>query len=397
MNQQQTYGFPSAFWWGASTAAHQVEGGNTASDWWEIEHSGTSQGRIKEPSGDAADSYHRFAEDIRLLAESGLQMYRFSVEWARIEPERDQFSRAQLLHYRRMIDVCRQYGVEPMVTLHHFTLPHWFAHDGGWLASDAVERFTRYVEVVSEILLDVTWVCTINEPNMVAMMKGSAGDDMNTAGFPAPDMHIAEALVAAHRAARGVLSALPLARSGWSIATQAFHALPGSEEQTQRWAYPRETFFLECAEGDDWLGVQAYLRTFIGPEGPLPVPEDVEHTLTGWEYFPPALGIGVRNAWNHSKHTPIFVTENGLASADDARRIDYTHDALVGLHEAMDDGVDVLGYLHWSLLDNYEWGSFTPTFGLVGWDKETFMRHPKPSLYWLGSVARSGALTHPRR
>mgnify|MGYP002697091322 FL=1 len=139
--------------------------------------------------------------------------------------------------------------------------------------------------------------------------------------------------------------------------------------------------------------MQAYLRTFIGKDGPVPIPEDAERTLTGWEYFPPALGIAIRHTWNVAKRTPIIVTENGIATADDRRRIDYTFGAIAGMHDAMDDGIDVRGYLHWSLLDNYEWGSFTPTFGLASWDRDTFERHPKPSLDWLGSIARTGVMS----
>ena len=107
----------------------------------------------------------------------------------------------------------------------------------------------------------------------------------------------------------------------------------------------------------------------------------------------PALGIAIRHTWNVAKRTPIIVTENGIATADDRRRIDYTFGAIAGMHDAMDDGIDVRGYLHWSLLDNYEWGSFTPTFGLASWDRDTFERHPKPSLDWLGSIARTGVMS----
>ncbi|HEY0186648.1 MAG TPA: family 1 glycosylhydrolase [Cellulomonas sp.] len=388
--------FPDGFWWGASTAAHQIEGNNVNSDWWAREHAPVTD--VPEPSGDAADSYHRFREDIALLAGSGLRMYRFSIEWARIEPEDGFFSRAELLHYRSMIDACRAHGVEPMVTLHHFTHPRWFARLGGWRNPQAPELFARYVQHVLPILRDVTWVCTINEPNMVVMTRGEEGTDMAAASLPAPDLEISHALVDAHRRARQVLAdGLPQVRSGWAVATQAFHAMPGCEAETRAYGYPREDFFLENAAGDDWLGVQAYLRTFIGKDGPVPVRDDVEKTLTGWEYFPPALGIGVRHAWELSGHVPVLVTENGLATSDDTRRIDYTYDALAGLRGAMDDGVEVLGYLHWSLLDNYEWGSFRPTFGLVGWDAETFERSPRPSLGWLGAAARTGAVVHPTR
>jgi beta-glucosidase len=241
-------------------------------------------------------------------------------------------------------------------------------------------------------------VCTINEPNMVAMTRGEEGTEMTASRLPAPDPQITDALIEAHRRSRGVLAQLPQVRSGWSVATQAYHAAPGAEEATKAYGYPREDIFLDAAKGDDWIGVQGYLRTFVDPQGnPLPVPEGAETTLTGWEYFPPAIGIGIRNAWERTGGVPVVVTENGIATQDDARRIDYTHDALVGVHEAMADGIDVRGYLHWSALDNYEWGSYTPTFGLIAWDRDTFERTPKPSAHWLGEVARTGTLTHPTR
>jgi len=140
------------FIWGSATAAHQIEGGNTNSDFWQLEHAG--HGQFSEPSGDACDSYHRYDEDIRLLAEAGLKAYRFSIEWARIEPAPGEFSRAQLLHYRSMIDRCHAHGVLPIVTLHHFTSPRWFADGGGLRRVDAVERFASYVDYVSQILSD---------------------------------------------------------------------------------------------------------------------------------------------------------------------------------------------------------------------------------------------------
>lgn len=389
--------FPEGFLWGAATAAHQIEGNNVNSDWWVREHApGTD---LREPSGDAADSYHRYPEDIALLADLGMNSYRFSVEWARIEPERGFVSRAELAHYRRMVDTCLEHGLTPSVTLHHFTHPRWFARLGGWRNPEAADLFARYTEAVLPVLGDdVEWVCTINEPNMVAMTRGEEGTEMTASRLPAPDPQITDALIEGHRRSREVLGQLGQVRSGWSVATQAYHAMPGAEEATKAYGYPREDIFLDAAAGDDWIGVQAYLRTFIDTDGnPVPVADDVEKTLIGWEYFPAALGIGVRNAWERTGGVPVVVTENGMATQDDARRIDYTHDALVGLHDAMADGIDVRGYLHWSALDNYEWGSYEPTFGLIAWDKETFARTPKPSAHWLGGVARTGELTHPTR
>lgn len=390
----QTYQFPDGFWWGAATAAHQIEGNNVASDWWSRENSPHSG--LSERSGDACDSYNRYREDIKLLADSGLKMYRFSMEWARIEPVEGYFSQAQLLHYRDMIDACHEYGVEPMVTLNHLTLPLWFARQGGWLSEHSTQHFANYVRHLLPILSDVKWICTINEPNMVSLTKGGTeGEGMTATQLDAPDPQISAALVEAHKAAREVLSALPEAKTGWTIACQSYQAAPGCEQEMLEYQYPREDYFTEAAIGDDFIGVQAYLRTIIGKEGPVPFPDDVERTLTGWEYYPKSVENALRHTWEVGKHTPLFVTENGLATADDSRRIDYIYEALAGVHRAMADGISCSGYLCWSLLDNYEWGSYKPTFGLVEVDKQTFERRPRPSLNWLGGIARTNVVMHP--
>lgn len=153
------------FLWGASTAPHQIEGNNVNSDFWANE--GLSG---MERSLDAIDSYHRYGEDMRLLAEAGLNAYRFGIEWARIEPVPGQFSRAELAHYRRMIDTAVDLGLEPVITLQHFTHPRWFAEQGGWMSDAAIERFQDYVAAAAGILDRVKWVITMNEPNMLAMM-----------------------------------------------------------------------------------------------------------------------------------------------------------------------------------------------------------------------------------
>ncbi|MBF4577098.1 family 1 glycosylhydrolase [Frondihabitans sp. VKM Ac-2883] len=387
--------FPDGFLWGAATAAHQIEGNNVNSNWWVHEHTpGTS---IVEPSGDAADSYHRFRDDIRTLAELGLNSYRFSIEWARIEPERGFVSRAELDHYRRMVDTCHEFGIEPIVTLMHFTVPRWFERDGFWRASDAADLFARYTEAALPVVSEgVRYVCTINEPNIAAMLAG--GEDASNLvahGLPDPDLQVADALLASHKRSREVLSQVSGLKTGWTVATQAFKAVdePGAAEKLREYAYPRDDWYLENARGDDFVGVQAYTQTFIGPEGPRPVAEGLETTLTGWEFYPPAAAEGIRAAWELSGHVPVMVTENGIATADDDRRIAYTQGALEGIHQTIEEGVDVLGYQHWSALDNYEWASgFRPTFGLIAWNKETFERTPKPSAHWYGEVAKANAM-----
>ena len=291
-----------------------------------------------------------------------------------------------------MVDGVLARGLRPMVTLHHFTLPRWLADAGGWLAADAVERFGAYVAAVAPILDGVAHVCTINEPNVVAAFPALLRPGPPEPGLPQVDPCMTDALIAAHGRALGVLREVrPEVAVGWSVACQDFQAEPGAEAARDAHAHPRETVFLEAAAGDDWLGVQSYTRTTIGIEAgqPVarPVPEGAPRTLTGWEDYPLALGEAVRQAATVVPDVPLIVTEHGIATRDDARRIAFTEEALGGLAAAIADGADVRGYFHWSLLDNYEWGSYRPTFGLVAVDRTTFARHPKPSLSWLGAQA----------
>lgn len=399
--------FPPSFVWGAGTAAHQIEGGNVNSDVWALEWEPGSV--FAEPSGDACDSYHRYPEDIGLVADSGLSAYRFSVEWARVEPEEGYFSRAALDHYRRMVATCLERAVTPVLTYHHFTAPRWFAARGGWSADGAADLFGRYVEKVSAHLGDlVPWVCTINEANVVSTLQvagllpagtsnsypsdpsGQLLTKFLQSGFPYPDVDV---MAQAHRrAVEAVRSGPGSAKVGWTLALVDYQAEPGGEEKCESTRRQTQLDWMEAAAGDDFIGVQTYTRGRIGTDGRLPVAEGAPVSQVGWEVYGEALENTVRLAARHSG-LPVFVTENGIATDDDELRIEYTKVALRGVHRAMQDGVDVLGYLHWTLLDNFEWmAGYRPTFGLVAVDRETFERRPKPSLAWLGSVAKSGQL-----
>lgn len=377
------------FLWGAATGAHQTEGNNVASNWWALEH--RSDTFVREPSGDAVDSYHRWAEDMDIAAGAGLRDYRFGIEWSRVEPEDGRVSLAAIAHYQRMVSGCRQRGLRPFVTLHHFTVPRWFADSGGWLRDDAVQRFTGYVEAVLPALAGVRHIGTINEPNMVAMFAtlSGGGPDQLAGGLPLPDPRVAEVMVAAHRKARETLkAALPEAMVGWGVSVQDVQALSDATDLVQDYVEARDEVFLRAAVDDDWVGVQTYTRIRLGNNDGAPVEvldDQTRTTLSGWEYYPSALGGAVRRVALAVPGVQIIVTENGIATADDDERIDYTRGALRSLRSAISDGVEVGGYLHWSLLDNYEWGDYQPTFGLVAVDRTTFVRTPKPSLNWLGA------------
>ena len=404
--------FPDGFLWGSATAGHQIEGNNVNSDWWAREQ----QMPGMELSGDACDSYHRYREDIALLAEAGLTSYRFSLEWSRIEPVQGRFSKAELAHYRRMIEFCFERGVTPVVTLQHFTTPQWFAAKGGWTAEDALELFQRFVLETTSILEGVEWVVTMNEPNMQAAIMTAMRRMEQTGGgqWQSPtvegekgaeekkqshgefltyaDPEIGKMFVRIHHAARDIIHSRTDAKVGWTIAAGALTAAPGGEEKLQEIRWGKEDVYWEGSRGDDFTGVQAYSSQQVDALGLVPHPDRPDNTLVGTAYRPDALEMAVRHAWEMTGGVPIIVTENGIATADDTQRIRYTEEALQGLASAMNDGIDVRGYLHWSLLDNFEWGHWEPTFGLISVDRTTFARTPKPSLTWLGGTAQRNSL-----
>lgn len=406
--------FPQGFLWGAATAGHQVEGGNLNSDIWAAEWAPGSG--FAEPSGDACDHYHRYPEDIATLADLGLNAYRFSVEWSRIEPEEGFFSHAELDHYRRVVGACHEHHVTPMVTYNHFSVPRWFADQGGWNAPAAADRFARYAERVTAHLGDlVPWVCTLNEPNIIALL-------METGTAPAAseksaktlrafaesvasrDDHLppisswaganVQTMATAHRKAVDAIKSGPGdAKVGWTLAIIDLQPVQGGAQRCDDVRQKAELDWLDVSRDDDFIGVQTYSRRRIGPDGDVGPPNDAATTQTGWEVYPEALEHTVRLAAAHTR-VPVIVTENGMATDDDEARIAYTKRALEGLATCVADGIDVRGYLHWTLLDNFEWVSgFDMTFGLIAVDRTTFERTLKPSAQWLGNAARANAVT----
>ncbi|MGY1846723.1 glycoside hydrolase family 1 protein [Blastococcus sp. SYSU DS1021] len=386
--------FPDGFLWGAATAAHQVEGGNVNNDHWELEHAEHSP--FAEPSGDACDSWHRWPEDLDVVAGAGLNTYRFSLEWSRIEPAEGEFSRANLDHYRRILDGCRDRGLTPIVTLVHFTMPRWLLHDGGWTGARTGDRIARFTEYVAPALRDAGYVATLNEPNLMAaqpVMGAMARRGEPIKGLPRPDQGVAEALLELHRRSMEVLRGAGSPPAGMTLVGREHIAEDGGEERMQEDRAAFEDQFFAAAADDDWLGLQIYTCARFGPDGLIAPAPELQTLAHGMERRPQALGAAVRRAAEVLPDTPLLVTENGIATADDDDRIAFTDEALRSLAAAIADGADVRGYVHWSLLDNFEWMlGYRPTFGLVAVDRETFARSPKPSLAWLGGVAGRNGL-----
>jgi beta-glucosidase len=295
-----------------------------------------------------------------------------------------------------MIDGCRDRGLNPLVTLVHFTQPRWLLHDGGWTGERTGDRIARYTEFVAPVLVDAAYVATINEPNLMAtqpVMARMAMSGQEIVGLPRPDQEVADALIGLHGRMKEALGGIP-PRVGWTLIGRENIAEEGGEEVMRAERAAFEDQFLAVARDDDWVGQQIYTCARFGPDGLVAPAPELQTLAHGMERRPEALGAAVaRAAEVLGGGTPILVTENGIATADDSDRIRFTTDALTGLAAAIDGGADVRGYLHWSLLDNFEWMlGYRPTFGLVAVDRETFARTPKPSLAWLGEVARRNGL-----
>ncbi len=410
MKNKSTH-FPDGFLWGAATAGHQVEGNNVNSDIWLLEH--VQPTIFMESSGDACDSLNRWNEDLDIVRDLGLNTYRFSLEWSRIEPAQGEFSLAMLDHYKRMINGCRARGLTPMVTFNHFSAPRWFAALGGWQVPDSSDHFARFCErAARHLAADMGYALTLNEPNLMRLLRWLA------LPFPPGMLETEQTMLAAAARASGT-SLFSAANAGPLSDTTLQHMVAGHKagyaaiksvrpglsvgvalaitddqavgENSRRDEKRRDVYadWLEAAKTGDFLGVQNYERQRLDENGPLPAPPDAELNQMGAEVYPASLEGAIRYA-HEVTGLPIIVTENGIGTTDDTERAAYIPRAIAGVARALADGVPVLGYCHWSLLDNFEWiFGYGPRMGLVAVDRTTFKRTIKPSAQVYGAIARA--------
>lgn len=410
---QPTAAFPKGFLWGAATAAHQIEGNNVASDLWLAET--VKPTLFREPSGDACNSFALWPTDLDLARDLGLNTYRFSIEWARIEPEPGQFSSAMLDHYQAVIDGCRARGLTPVVTFNHFTAPRWFAARGGWTHPEAPDLFARYCDrAARRLAANMGSAVTLNEPNMITVigevlpppmiemvrqMNAAAGRACGAANFKnamvpeAADIPTAQAnMIAAHKAGRAAIKA---ARGDLAVGVSLTMSDDQAVGENSLRDAKRAKFYgawLEAAKGDDFLGVQNYARALWGDKGQLPPPKGAKMNGMGAEIYPASLAGAVRYA-HAATGLPILITEHGLSTHDDALRAAFIPAALSDLHKVIAEGVPVTGYIHWSLIDNFEWiFGYSQHFGLHSVDRATFKRTAKPSAGVLSAIARRNAV-----
>jgi beta-glucosidase len=397
--------FPKDFLWGASTSAHQVEGANH-NDWTEWEKTqakhlaGDAQrrfGKISpvwseiEPeatdpanyiSGQACDHYNRYEEDLDIAKQLGLTAYRFSIEWSRVEPRKGEFDESAIEHYRKMIQAVRQRGMEPFVTLWHWTIPIWVRDEGGWASRKTIDHYTHYVaKAVEELRDDVRFWVTTNEQESVAGEAFLLGHWPPQKRSLLAYLKVTHHLIDAHRAAYPIIKALdPDAQVG--IVNGYVHFDSEHKRLVNRvlknladwWNY----FYALGRIGSrvDFIGLNYYFHNRINYWFGRKAKRQTSDM--GWELYPRGIYHVLKLLKRFRK--PIYITEHGLADRQDRYRIWYVNQTLREVHRAISEGADVRGYFYWSLLDNFEWDKgFWPRFGLIEVDRKTQRRKLRPS------------------
>ncbi len=424
--------FPDGFWWGAGTSAHQVEGGNVHNDWWRFEQ---QPGAIRDgrASGAACRHYERFDQDFALAAADCHRMHRLSFEWSRIEPERGRFDPAAVAHYHAVLASLRRHGLTPLVTLHHFTNPLWIADHGGWEHRDTIERFCDFARFCArEFGAEVDWWCTVNEPEVLGFRGWSEGIWPPQKRDDSAALTVIANLLEAHGRAYRVLHQEDRTDADGdgraAVVGFAKHWVGLSPDRpwfpldVLRAAFEHRVFnraVLEAALSGrialsipgvrgvartvpelerslDYLGLNVYTRWRVRTLAPVPHVARRGAPLNdlGWEVAPGVLGEAVRAVAGAG--LPILVTEHGFADAKDALRPRALVEALLHLGREHSRGANVIGYLHWSLLDNFEWADgYTGRFGLyaVDFDDPERPRHRRRSADLYARVARANGVT----
>lgn len=436
------------FLWGAATSGHQVDGDNRHSDWWHWEEQGNIEGGVR--SGRAADHWHRYKEDLRLAHEMGLNSYRFSIEWARIEPEEGQWNQEALDWYENLVQECERLGLMPVATLHHFTLPVWLARQGGFLNRDIVDKMSRYVRKVTETFgPGIPMWCTINEP-VVCVTGSYLGRFMPPAVHSPQDAASAfSSMLGCHAAAYDILhSALHRRRGPWAgqklMVGYAHNMLSFRPDRRlhplerliagrldklynhawivatlggpQKFSLPGVIPRAKSVPGllgrrtTDFIGVNYYTKAYVQWRPRSKDDNQMEQVPVGvsfarrkelasnldWAIYPSGLGRLLRTLKKYK--TPIVITENGIADRSDRLRPRFLLEHLDEIAQAIESGVDVRGYFHWSLIDNFEWiKGFWPRFGLYSIDYSTLDRTPTRTAHLYRETIRSHGESDPNR
>jgi beta-glucosidase len=409
------HSFPKRFLWGASTAAHQVEGGNH-NQWsvWELENAKAKAAQAsfiydhydswpriasvaKQPqnyvSGIATDHYNRYEEDLELLQDMNMNAYRFSIEWSRIEPEEGSWDAREIAHYKDELEALKKRNIEPIVTLFHFSLPVWFAQRGGFERRSNVKYFTRFAErIISELGAGVRLIITINEPEVYVLESYIMQDWPPQQHNRLKALWVYNNLAYAHRQAAKAIHRLGR-RHKVSIAKHCAYFYAGDDAWLSRLSasiaqYIADDYFLKkVIKHCDFLGVN-YYRTFR-IYGYRVHESDRKVSDLQWNMAPGDIQYALERLYEKYKK-PIIVTENGLADSRDQDRKWWITETIIAMEKAMKNGVAIEGYLHWSLIDNFEWAfGKWPRFGLAAVDYSTGKRTLRSSARWFGRVIKN--------
>ncbi len=374
---------PDGFLLGAATAAHQVEGNNTNNDWWYWE----KQGRVPV-SGNACDHYNRYEEDFQIAKDIGLNAFRISIEWARIEPAENQWDNTAIEHYRQALQTMKRIGLTRVVTLHHFTLPQWLAEKGGFETQNGISAFARYAWFIAQNLGDeIDLWCTINEPEVFTTQGYIKGvwPPFKKNKFLL-GMKVYRNLAKAHNQAyKAIKEVLPKAVVG--IVKNNVYYEPYQNGMMSRMVggisrYWGNHYFLDMVKNHtDFIGLNYYFTrdVTIGMNGVKVMNSDQRpKSDMGWQTYPKGLYHVLTELKKYK--LPVYITENGIANARDDMRKDYIKQHLMWALKAKAEGLDLRGYFYWSLIDNYEWAEgYGPRFGLVEINYDTQERKIRPS------------------
>lgn len=400
--------FPKDFIWGSAAAAYQVEGGNSNSDWWPWELQAG-----KEPSGMACNHYQLYEQDFDLAKSMNHQAHRMSIEWARIEPSEGQFSEQALQHYVDVILALRARGIEPVVTLHHFTNPIWLSEMGGWENKKVVDLFQRYVEfVVRRLASHVHYWITINEPTIYISHSFILGwwppQKKSFLSAWKVEQNMIAAHIKAYRAMNQIYQEVKVGKPLISISQHVTSVVPCNKKWINRvcakfrnyWFNLRILNALTRAKTMDFIGINYYSRQLVDlktlkfydfvmdcsaghPDFPA------TKNFLGWDIYPEGLHELLLQLRKYD--LPIIITENGICAKEDAQRWDFIKIHLRTIHDAMQKGAKVVGYLYWSLLDNFEWAhGYSPRFGLIEMDYASQKRTVRESAKQYAEVCKTG-------
>lgn len=396
--------FPEGFLWGAATSSHQVEGNNIHNDWWEWET------RVRNPenrSGKAADQYFRYPDDFNLAQRLAHNAHRLSIEWSRIEPKEGEFDDAQIEHYLDVVKALKKRGIKVMLTLHHFTNPLWFSKKGGWELTNAPWYFERYVKkVVPELNKYVDLWITINEPAILTWTGYLIGYWPPQKISKMAATKVIWNLAQAHkRAYKAIHSIVPKAQVGLAhnvISYNIFHR-HSLLEACVEWFYDivnNHTIYILTPKTHDFLGINYYYNQYISFNKKTILPNLVDiHKIKqdvsdlGWEVYPEGMFDVLLDMSDY--HLPIYITENGIATTNDDRRVRFLLSYLKEIYHASKLGCDIKGYFHWSLIDNFEWADgFDPRFGLIEVDFHSQKRTIRPSAYVYREIIKHNGIPH---